>query len=330
DCQPDIIACDTHPDYASTQVAQALAQEWQVPLMPVQHHYAHILACMAEHHLEAPALGIAWDGSGYGLDGTLWGGEFLKITSSGFERVGYLRPFQLPGGKKAIQEPRRAALGLLYSCFGEAIEQRQLAPMQAFSPQSLTLLYTILNRQINTPMTSSVGRLFDAIASLTNKMQISSYEGQAATALESALIGFETEEHYPFQISSIFPLIVDWRPMLTAILEDIAIGEEVSLISSKFHNTLVEFIVNVSHQVGESNVVLTGGCFQNRYLCKRTIERLRKENFQPYWHQQIPSNDGGIALGQVMAVKRSHTNSIKTQDVLLDLQPLLSRTSSCV
>ncbi|PZD71113.1 Carbamoyltransferase HypF [Acaryochloris thomasi RCC1774] len=330
DCQPDIIACDAHPDYASTQAAHTFAQEWQVPVIPVQHHYAHVLACIAEHPLERAALGIAWDGSGYGLDGTLWGGEFLRITTSGFERVGYLRPFQLPGGEKAIQEPRRAALGLLYSCFGEAIEQKQLAPMQAFSPQSLKLLYTMLDRHINTPMTSSVGRLFDAIASLTNKVQISSYEGQAAAALESALTGFETEEHYPVQISSTLPLIVDWRPMLNAILEDIAVGLDAGLISSKFHNTLVEIIVNVSHRVGESYVVLTGGCFQNRYLSERTSKRLREENFQPYWHQQIPTNDGGIALGQVMSIKRSHRSSINIQDVLSDPQPLPPRTSSCV
>ncbi len=317
DGQPDIIACDAHPDYASTQAAQALAQAWQVPVISVQHHYAHVLACMAEHHLEAPALGIAWDGSGYGLDGTLWGGEFLQITPEGFERVGYLRPFQLPGGEKAIQEPRRTALGVLYSVLGKAIEQEQLASIQAFSPQSLKLLYKMLNRQVNTPMTSSVGRLFDAIASLTNKVQISSYEGQAAIALESVLAGFETEEHYPFQISSVFPLIVDWVPMLTAILEEIAIGSEVGFISSKFHNTLVEIIINVSHRVGEPRVVLTGGCFQNRYLSERTIGRLRAENFQPYWHQQIPSYDGCIALGQVMAIQRNQTSSITSQDVPL-------------
>lgn len=318
DCQPDIIACDAHPDYASTQAAQVFAREWQVPAIPVQHHYAHVLACMAEHSLEGPALGIAWDGSGYGLDRTLWGGEFLQITTSRFERVGYLRPFQLPGGEKAIQEPRRAAFGLLYSCFGDAIEQKRFDPIQAFSPQSLKLLYTILNRQINTPTTSSVGRLFDAISSLTHQVQISSYEGQAAIALESTLINFETEKYYPFQVSSTLPLIVDWRPMLNTILEDIAIDIDICLISAKFHNTLVEIIINIAHRVGESCVVLTGGCFQNQYLSKRAILRLQEENFQPYWHQHVPPNDGGIALGQVMAIKRNYTNSIKIQDILLE------------
>ncbi len=308
ECQPDVIACDAHPDYASTQAAQAFAQQWQIPVIPVQHHYAHVLACMAEHHLEAPVLGIAWDGAGYGLDGTLWGGEFLRITPSGFEQVGYLRPFQLPGGEQATREPRRSALGLLYTCFGEEVfEWGRLAPLNTFSKQSEKVLRAMLDRQLNTPLTSSMGRLFDAIASLTNLIQTTNFEGQAAMALESILASAATGDHYPFQVSTTLPLVVDWEPMLTAILADIYQEVDISLISAKFHHTLVAIIVQIAEQIGEPCIVLTGGCFQNQYLSERAIHRLQEKKFRPYWHQQVPANDGGIALGQVMAVHRHPT-----------------------
>jgi hydrogenase maturation protein HypF len=312
--QPTAIACDLHPDYRSTQVAHQLADQLQIPVIPVQHHYAHVLSCMAENQLKDSVLGIAWDGTGYGLDGTIWGGEFLRITDTSFQRVAHLRSFCLPGGGKAIKEPRRSAIGLLYELLGDEIfEMKTLGSVQTFSPQELKILKTMLNNRLNTPMTSSAGRLFDAITSMIGLRQQTQFEGQAAMELEFTIGAFETNESYAFsllrppispkesQALSFAPIIIDWAAMVQNILVDGDSGLSIGNISAKFHNTLAEMMVAVAKQIGEEQVVLTGGCFQNKYLIERAIQRLRTEGFRPYWHQRIPPNDGGIALGQIVA-----------------------------
>jgi hydrogenase maturation protein HypF len=261
---------------------------------------------MAEHNLEAPVLGIAWDGTGYGPDGTVWGGEFFHVNKTSFTRTAHLFTFPLPGGEQAVRQPRRASLGLLYEIFGDAVfEMQDFAPIQAFSPQELGVLKTMLVKRINTPLTSSAGRLFDAVASILGLRQQSGFEGQAAMELEFAISDVETDEFYNFEIKRDGePGIVDWRPMILALLDDLHTQVPVKLISAKFHNTLVEMMVAVARRVGEESVVVTGGCFQNKYLTERAIRRLRSEGFCPFWHRQIPPNDGGIALGQVLAVSR--------------------------
>lgn len=309
--QPSAIACDAHPDYFSTQFAQNSG----LPIIPVQHHYAHVLSCMAENNLleNTPVLGIAWDGTGYGLDGTIWGGEFLLIKSlhsqtrdlkTPFQRVAHLRTFRLPGGEKAIKEPRRAAIGLLYEILGDALfAMADLAPVQAFSAQELKILQRMLQRNINTAIASSAGRLFDAIASLIGLCQYTQFEGQAAMDLEFAIAA--TDECYNFELTTTAsPLIVDWMPTVQDVLADLNCKLLPRYIAAKFHNTLVEMIVAVAQQIGEQRVVLTGGCFQNKYLIERAIQRLTQAGFHPYWHQQIPTNDGGIALGQIIAAAR--------------------------
>ncbi len=302
--RPAAIACDVHPDYLSTQYAGRNG----LPVVRVQHHYAHVLSCMAENELDAPALGVAWDGTGYGLDGTVWGGEFLQVTETTFVRAGYFRPFALPGGEKAIKEPRRAAIGLLYELFGEALfAMKELAPVAAFSHQELEILPTMLRKRINAPLTSSAGRLFDAVAAIAGLRQEARFEGQAAMELEFALDGVKTEESYPLRIADLSDksaIIVDWEPMAREILEDVRDRIPSGIVSAKFHNTLVEAIVAVARRVREERIVLTGGCFQNKYLTERTVRRLRREGFRPYWHQRIPPNDGGIALGQAVAASR--------------------------
>jgi hydrogenase maturation protein HypF len=301
DTQPIVIACDAHPDYYSSHFAQSHHTETNT-ILPIQHHYAHVLSCMVDNHLEPTVLGIAWDGTGYGLDGTIWGGEFLAIptkpkTINGFERVAYLRPFPLPGGEQAIKEPRRSALGLLHECFGEAaLEMTYLPTLQTFSPSELNVLKTMLQRGLNVPKTSSAGRLFDAIASLLGLSQFTSFEGQAAMELEFLLDGIITDAIYPLPLGH----ILDWSPLLNAILTDLNNDVPKGIIAAKFHNTMIEGMVNIAKQQGIQQVVLTGGCFQNRYLLERAIHRLRNAGFSPYWHHQIPTNDGGIALGQVM------------------------------
>jgi hydrogenase maturation protein HypF len=261
---------------------------------------------MAEHNLEAPVLGIAWDGTGYGPDGTVWGGEFFHVNKTSFTRTAHLFTFPLPGGEQAVRQPRRASLGLLYEIFGDAVfEMQELAPVQAFSTQELGVLKTMLVKKINTPLTSSAGRLFDAVASILGLRHRASFEGQAAMDLEFAIKGVETNEFYNFEIQQDGEQgVVNWRPTILALLDDLRTQVPVKVISAKFHNTLVEMIVAVARRVGEERVVLTGGCFQNKYLTERAICRLRDEGFRPFWHQLIPPNDGGIALGQVLAVSR--------------------------
>jgi hydrogenase maturation protein HypF len=302
---PALVACDEHPDYHSTCVAEQLAGELALPLVRVQHHYAHVLACMAENELSGPLLGVSWDGTGYGLDGTIWGGEFLQVSEGGWKRAAYLRPFGLPGGEQAVREPRRAALGLLYEFLGdELFALDELAPLQTFSPGERAIMQTMLRRNLNTPRTSSAGRLFDALTSLVGLRQRSGFEGQAAMELEFALEGHTTARSYPFQLCERWHgLIVDWEPLLRGVLDDLCRHVSPGEIAAVFHNTLAAIVVAVAQRIGEQRVVLTGGCFQNAALTERTVQRLRKAGLRPYWHQRIPPNDGGIALGQAVAAQ---------------------------
>jgi hydrogenase maturation protein HypF len=299
--RPAIVACDDHPDYHSTQFATRLG----IPVQSVQHHVAHVASCMAENGIsQESALGIAWDGTGYGTDGTVWGGEFLRVERGDWQRVAHFRTFPLPGGEAAVKEPRRTALGFLYALLGPgAFSATQFAPLAQFSQGELQVLKTMLKRGINCPLTSSAGRLFDAVASLTGLRHKNCYEGQAAMELEFAAEGIETDDVYPFELSSgqrneTLPSVINWGPMMDALLREISAGTRTGLMAAKFHNTLVEIMIEVAQRAGEPRVVLTGGCFQNRTLCERAVTRLRAEGFRCYWHQRIPPNDGGIALGQ--------------------------------
>jgi hydrogenase maturation protein HypF len=288
---PDVVACDMHPDYLTTQ----FAARFPAPCYQVQHHFAHVLACLAENDLEPPALGVAWDGTGFGPDGTVWGGEFLVANGSGFERVAHLRQFRLPGGDAAVKEPRRAVLGLLFELFGEAAWERAERQKQ-FPERELSVFKQMLAKQINAPLTSSAGRLFDAVAALIGLRRRSGFEGQAAMELEFA-VDPEIAGAYPFEIRG---KIIDWGPMILEILRDVRRGMGVSTISTRFHNTLAEIIVAIARIAGQETVLLTGGCFQNRFLTERAVERLTAGGFDVHWHQRVPPNDGGIALGQII------------------------------
>jgi hydrogenase maturation protein HypF len=308
DLIPSHIACDLHPDYLSTGYAKRTC----LPVIPIQHHHAHVVSCMAENGVEGTVLGIAWDGAGYGTDGTIWGGEFLVATASAFERAGHFRTFPLPGGERAIREPRRAAIGLLCEVFGEeALARDDLSPVRSFSKGERVILRQMLKQGVNAPRTSSVGRIFDAIASILGLSQTTSFEGQGAMAVEFALEGIETDEAYPFGLDDAkagaqaeAAWTVDWTPMVRDLCDDMNQRVSDGKIAAKFHNTLVEIIVSVAKRLGEKIVVLTGGCFQNRVLTERAVRRLEAEGFSPYWHRRVPPNDGGIALGQ--AVIASH------------------------
>lgn len=366
DAQPQIVVADLHPDYLSTKFARQMSEateaefaagtlvqgaagqtappaaqrrpaaERRPVLLGVQHHLAHVLACLAENELRPPALGVAWDGTGYGPDGLIWGGEFFHVREGAAERVATWRAFPLPGGEAAVKEPRRAALGLLYALHGRWEQSVSAALSRAFSARELATLRTMLERRVNCPLTSSVGRLFDAVAALTGLRQRTRFEGQAAMELEFAAQRIPTDARYALrrleggernesnqpagggdpEVPAVWPegsgrrhsspggdtmLVLDWSPMVRAILADLAGGVAASLIAAKFHNTLAEAVVLVARHVGEPRVALSGGCFQNAYLMERTVHRLRAAGFQPYWHQRVPPNDGGLALGQAAA-----------------------------
>jgi hydrogenase maturation protein HypF len=301
---PENILCDAHPEYLSGKYARSMATNVE----EVQHHYAHVASCMAENRLDGRVLGVSWDGTGFGTDGTIWGGEFFLTTETSFERVATFAPFPLPGGEQAIREPRRAALGLLYEIFGESLfEKKELFPLLQFSGKERIILRAMLAHRINTPLTTSVGRLFDAVASIINLRHYVSFEGQAAMEMEF-LAGVTLENNrYRSEIVDNHSLPhIDLRPMVLEILNDVQTGVCRQIISTKFHNTISGSILEIAKRFGEKRIVLSGGCFQNRYLTERTVMLLRHEGFQPYWHQRVPTNDGGIALGQIYASIRKN------------------------
>ncbi|BFM38756.1 carbamoyltransferase HypF [Synechocystis sp. LKSZ1] len=292
DFQPQVIVHDGHPDYLSTQYAARCPQ----PKLAVQHHYAHALAVMAEHHLAPPVLAVTWDGTGYGLDGTIWGGEFLRLKNSSWQRVAHLAPFPLLGGEQAIKDPRRIALAL---CSGQDFPT-SLA--QAFSTQDLKNLDALQIQPYLCPLTSSVGRLFDGVSALLGLCQTVTFEGQAAMALAAAVEEDLPSEAYPFDLEGTDSQLIHWRPMLRAILQDLQSGVSATEIATRFHHTLVAMLVAVAQSQRTPQIVLGGGCFQNRFLLEQSIIGLRQAGFEVYWPRLVPPNDGGLALGQLWAL----------------------------
>ena len=326
---PGALACDAHPAYSSTQLATELSEQHGVPLQPVQHHHAHLLAVLAEHNLQGEQLGIAWDGAGLGADGNLWGGEALLVQRSGYRRQARLRPFRLPGGERAMREPRRAALGLLLSGYTSSWRERPpgCGPRpwsQAFSPEELEVLEQAAGSGINSPLCSSIGRLFDAAAALLGLQQICSYEAQAAMALEALASEAATSQAegptycLPLRRSSETLWEWDWQPLVTALLADIANGSTSSAaMALAFHRALAEAIAELGahhhgtggHEPGDDEtrppraVLLGGGCFQNQLLLELTVSALRLRGLSPIWPQQLPCNDAALAIGQLLALE---------------------------
>lgn len=302
----DHLAVDPHPDYFSSRFADLQT----VNPIEVQHHHAHIAACMAEHQLKGPVLGLAWDGTGLGKDHTIWGSEFLIAAPDDFQRVAHLKPFRIPGGESSIRQPKRTAMGLLVELFGEESSRYDdLSPVKSFTEHELVLIRQMVLKGLCSPLTSSMGRLFDGVSSLLGLCQIADFEGQAAMALEHALGEDAHDGKYPWQIvepdkssgpSPGDPFILDWRPMLLAIIADIRSKVAAAVISGKFHRTLVDMAIDIVKHVGIKQVALSGGCFQNKFLLELMITRLRQEGFEPFWPLQVPANDGGIALGQAV------------------------------
>ncbi|MCU0280394.1 MAG: carbamoyltransferase HypF, partial [Acidimicrobiia bacterium] len=300
---PVAVVHDLHPDYASTRWAEeAVSGEGRLgglPLLAVQHHHAHLASCLAEHG-GGRALGVTWDGTGYGTDGTVWGGEFLVGDAAGFERVAHLRPFRLPGGDAAVVEPRRSALASLWELWGERVwELGDVPAVAAFATAERAPLGRMLATGFQAPSTTSCGRLFDAVAALAGLPSRVSFEGQAAMQLEQA-VDPAVGDAYPLLLrEGPGPMVLDWGPLLEAVLVDVRRGLPAGTVSGRFHNALVEGILAVAAAVGEPRVALTGGCFQNRILTERAAARLERAGFEVLLHRRVPANDGGISLGQI-------------------------------
>ena len=292
--RPEAVACDLHPDYASTQWAEKSG----LPLIRVQHHQAHVASCAAENNVQGDYLGISWDGTGYGLDGAIWGGEFFLVEGDHYERIAHLRSFGLPGGDAAVREGWRSAASLLFEVFGAHPTAPDAGVQLQGNPRlDEAKVRYMLERGINVVPTTSVGRLFDAVACITGVARQNRFEGQAAMLLENEIGALRTEEAYALAGG-------DWGPLISAVMADKIAGVPVPRIAAKFHNALVQWILDVAAGANLKQVVLSGGVFQNRYLTEHAAAVLESRGFEVHTHQRVPPNDGGIALGQAVMSKR--------------------------
>jgi len=304
DVRPQLVAHDLHPDYASTRFAEQFSD---LPQVAVQHHHAHLVSCLAEHGESGPALGVIFDGIGYGRDGTVWGGEFLLGDAAGFERLGHLAQVPMPGGDAATREPYRMALSYLLHSFGDQLPELPL--LQQIPAAELKLLRQMINRGLNSPQTSSCGRLFDAVSALVGLRQRVSYEGQAALELEMSIIDGD-EQAYRLALQESAGLWqLDPTPMVRALVTDLQDGVGIGIMAARFHNGLAASTAELCSQLrsesGIGRVVLSGGVFQNRYLTERLSALLEKDHFSVLRHSLVPPNDGGIALGQAVVAGHS-------------------------
>ncbi|MGC2300475.1 MAG: carbamoyltransferase HypF [Acidobacteriaceae bacterium] len=295
--RPAAVAHDLHPGYLSTQFALKLG----IQPIGVQHHHAHIASCMAEHHLDGPVIGVAWDGTGFGTDGTIWGGEFLAADYQGFDRFARLRPVLLAGGDAGVREPWRVARSYLFDTFGAMPESPRWPAMA--SPERLRIIDAMLARRVNTIPTSSAGRLFDAVASLIGLRHNVSFEGQAAMMLEAAADAHpDSDDPYDFALAGASPVEIDLRPMIRQIVAGVEAGQPHTRIAARFHRTMVAVVLAVCRRMRTelqlNSVCLSGGCFQNALLLAGCLESRRNEGFEVFSHREVPANDGGISLGQ--------------------------------
>jgi hydrogenase maturation protein HypF len=304
---PEAIAYDLHPGYRATRYA---LDQSHVRTVGVQHHFAHVASCLAEHGVDGPAIGVAFDGTGYGDDGAIWGSEFFTFDYSGYRRRAHFDYMPLPGGDAAAREPYRMAISYLYRTYKDKMRELEL-PLLIKYADRLQPFITMMNKKINSPVTSSCGRLFDAVASLTGLRDVMSFEGQAPMELEMAI----DEPHellYPYQVAAQdagTDFIISFEAMITGIVDDISRSKTASFISCCFHNTIAQVIADICERISQREgiklVALSGGVFQNLYLLTRTVDLLRQRQFRVLTHEQVPTNDGGIALGQAVIARRA-------------------------
>jgi len=301
--EPEIVAYDLHPDYFSTRYALNYGKE----TIGIQHHHAHIVSCMAENGLKDKVIGVALDGTGYGTDGKIWGGEFFLADCANFIRFGHIKYIPLPGGDAATKEVDRMALSYLYEVFGEELWRLKIPFVSKLERNRAEIILKMIKQNINSPMTSSCGRLFDAVSALIGVRQKTSYEAQAAIELEMQAHKQNSvnNDFYGFKIlENEGNCIIDLSLMFREIVDDINRDIDKTAISGKFHNTVAQFTLNMCQKIKNKydtdKVVLSGGVFQNRYLLRKIVTMLRAHEFVPYFQRKVPTNDGGISLGQVV------------------------------
>jgi len=299
--QPELVVTDLHPDYLSTRYARSLGIE----LLQVQHHHAHIASCMAENRLDEPVIGLAFDGTGYGDDGNTWGSEFLVCDYKGYTRHNHFAYMPMPGGDRAAEEPWRMGLSLLYQAYGDQLFALDIPFLHLVNQPKARLLAEAISKNINSPLSSGAGRLFDAVASITGICINSQFHAEAPMKLESA-IWDDVRDFYDVDKAN----GISFLPAIQQICADISHGVSAGIISARFHNTVVEAafqeVKQISRETGINKIVLSGGTFQNKYLFESLETKLRNNNFVTFSHEKIPCNDGGLALGQLViaAVKR--------------------------
>ncbi|MBN2025679.1 MAG: carbamoyltransferase HypF, partial [Actinobacteria bacterium] len=301
---PQAVAYDLHPEYLTTQ----MAADFGLPGIAVQHHHAHIVSCMADNGLEGEVIGVSWDGTGYGTDGTVWGGEFLVCDEEEFMRAAHLITYPMPGGEACMKELRRMAFGVLWElCADDAETCRLFGKVFAAREREAEAFATLIRSGFNTPLTSSAGRAFDAAAALMGLRDEAFYEGQAACELEAVAASHVLP--YPYKINEgVRPWVVDTRPLFAALLEDVISGARKLEMAGAFHAALAGAIVEtcgkLSRETGIGRVALSGGVFQNGLLTATVLQGLKEEGIVPYLHRRVPCNDGGISLGQAVAAAR--------------------------
>jgi len=312
--KPEIVAYDLHPEYLSTKYALELASQFNdIKLVPVQHHHAHIVSCMVDNRVEAQVIGVSLDGTGYGSDGHIWGGEFLVADYKGFKRIGHLEYLPLPGGDAAIKKPYRIAVGYLLKLLGEDSFSSEPAFLKQIDAVEIEFIKRQIQAGLNTPLTSSMGRLFDAVSALIGIRGKIDYEGQAAVELE--MIAYDDKgkagnKGYPYSIIEHDGVsIIQLKELLSAIVKDLYQGVSKATISAKFHNTIAQMVCEmcqlIAERTGINQVALSGGVFQNRLLLRKVVSSLESANFSVLTHKQVPCNDGGISLGQAVIANLS-------------------------
>ncbi|RLB05115.1 MAG: carbamoyltransferase HypF, partial [Deltaproteobacteria bacterium] len=314
--EPEAVAYDLHPDYLSTRYALSLEG---LPKIGVQHHHAHALSCMAEYGLEGPLIGVTMDGTGYGEDETVWGGEFLAVELTRYRRLGHLRTIPMPGGEKAIKEPWRMAASYLQRIFGDQMWELEIEFIKRLPRDRWEVLKGMIQRGINAPLTSSAGRLFDAVSALLGIRDEVNYEGQAAIELEM-IAAQDAAGVYPFTIrEEEKKFVVDPDPLILAIVDELKKGVPAPLIATRFHRTLAQIIGQMCCRIRErysmDQVVLSGGVFQNHLLLNMVWDLLVAEGFRPFVHHKVPPNDGGISLGQALYARQRLQEGLSEADV---------------
>lgn len=298
--KPEAIACDAHPEYLSTKYGEELSKKENIPLIKIFHHHAHIASCMVENKIEGEVLGVSWDGTGYGRDGKIWGGEFLICDFKDFKRLATFREFSLLGGDKAIKEPKRSAIGILYEIYKEKTFEMDFEPLKSLTEKERKIFESAYEKNLSIFKTTSVGRIFDAVSSLLNLKQKCTFEGQAAMMLEWIAEGYKKniKTHYTFEINKEDCYIIDFIPIFEEIISDIKSKKDKSYIAYKFHITLAEIVKKISELTDKDKILLSGGVFQNKLLTELVFKKIK--NKKVFTHSQIPQNDGGISIGQIM------------------------------